>query len=85
MTNVNDLTSDVETLATAPCQDLTSEITDNPTEVSEMRGFASTLQRAGTNQPALNSDDVRSSLNDLRLALTQLDTTLNTCGIKPTP
>ena len=82
LTNLNDLTSDVETLATAQCADLTTETNANPTELAELRGFAATLQRAGSNQAALDSDDVRSSLSDLSKALAQLDTTLATCGIK---
>jgi len=83
LTNVNDLTSDVETLATAQCADLTTETRANPTEVTEIRGFAATLQRVGGQQPALsNSDDVKSSLSDLTKAMAQLDAALNTCGIK---
>lgn len=82
LTNVNDLTSEVETLATAECADLTAETQANPTEVTEMRGFAATLQRIGTTQPALNtSEDVRSSLSDLTQALGQLYATLTRCGI----
>ena len=82
LTNVNDLTSDIETLATAQCADLTTETSANPTEVTEMRGFAATLQRVATTQSALNSDDVRSALADLKQALSQLDTNLAKCGIK---
>jgi predicted component of type VI protein secretion system len=81
LTNVNDLTSAVETLATAQCADLTAETRDNPTEVTEMRGFAATLRRIGASQPALDSDDVRSALADLGQALNQLDTALKACGI----
>jgi hypothetical protein len=83
LTNVNDLTSEVETLATAQCADLTTETRANPTEVTELRGFAATLQRVGGQQPALsNSDDVKSALSDLNQAMSQLDTALSTCGIK---
>ena len=85
LSNVNDVTSEVETLATAPCPDLVAETNANPTEVADMKGFASTLQRIGANQPALNTDDVRASLADLAQALTQLDAALSTCGIKSTP
>lgn len=85
LTNVNDLTSEVETLATAACPDLTAETTANPTEIADIHGFASTMQRIGTQQPSLNSDDVRSSLNDLNQALSQLDAALKTCGIQTTP
>src|SRR6266851_5323457 len=63
LTNVNDLTSDVETLATATCSDLAAETTANPTEVSEMRGFAATMQRLGASQAMLQSDDVRAALD----------------------
>jgi hypothetical protein len=80
--NVNDLTAEVESLATLACDDLASETRDNPTEVTEIRGFAATLQRIGTTQAALNTDDVRSALSDLTKAVTQLDVALNTCGIK---
>jgi hypothetical protein len=84
LTNVNDLTSEVETLATAQCADLTAETNANPTEVTEMRGFAATLQRVGGQQPPLsNSADVKSSLSDLGKAIAQLDSALTTCGIKP--
>lgn len=83
LSNVNDLTSDIEALSLAQCADLTAEIRDNPTEVTEMRGFAATFQRLGTSQPVLSSSsDVRSSLEDLGKALTQLDNALSTCGIK---
>jgi hypothetical protein len=79
--NVNDLTSDVETLATASCTDLTAETQANPTEVTEMRGFAATMQRLGGSQASLDSDDVRGSLTALSQALSQLDTALKTCNI----
>ncbi len=83
LSNVNDLTDAVESLAMAQCADLTAETRDNPTEVTEMRGFAATLQRLGTSQPALStSQDVRSSLDDLSKALQQLDSALSTCGIR---
>lgn len=80
--NVNDLTSDVETLANAQCADLTAEARANPTELADMHNFAATLQRVATSQSALDSDDVRSSLSDLSKAMSQLDATLATCGIK---
>jgi hypothetical protein len=79
---VNDLTSDVEILATAECADLTAETTANPTELNQMRSFAATLQRVASSQAALDSDDVRSSVGDLNQALAQLDATLANCGIK---
>lgn len=82
LTNLNDLTSDVETLAGAECTDLTAETQANPQELASIRGFAATLQRAAASQAALNSDDVRSSLSDLAKALSQLDIQLATCGIK---
>jgi hypothetical protein len=83
LSNVNDLTSDIEALSLAQCADLTAEIRNNPTEVTEMRGFAATFQRLGTSQPVLSSSsDVRSSLEDLGKALMQLDNALSTCGIK---
>jgi hypothetical protein len=83
LSNVNDLTSDIEALAMAQCADLTAELRANPTEVTEMRGFAATFQRLGTSQPLLSSSpDVRSSLDDLGKALTQLDNALSGCGIK---
>lgn len=82
LTNINDLTSDVENLASAECADLTAETSANPTELAEMRSFAATLQRIASNQTALDSDDVRSAVADLNQALAQLDTTLANCGIK---
>ena len=83
LTNVNDLTSDVEKLASAACADLVTVTRTYPTEVAEMRGFAATLQRVGGQQPVLNtSEDVRSSLSDLSQAMAQLDSALATCGIK---
>jgi hypothetical protein len=82
LTNVNDLTSDVETLASAQCADLTAETQANPTELAEMRGFAATMQRVAATQPALDSDDVRGAVADLTMALSQLDSALATCGIK---
>lgn len=83
LSNVNDLTDAIESLAMTQCADLTTETQQNPTEVIEMRGFAATLQRLGASQPALStSQDVRSSLDDMTRALQQLDAALNTCGIR---
>jgi hypothetical protein len=82
LTNVNDLTSDVETLATATCADLVAETRANPTVLTEMHGFAATLQRLGASQAMLQSDDVRSALDALAKAITQLDAALATCGIQ---
>lgn len=81
LSNVNDLTSDVETLANAQCADLVAETRANPTELAQMRNFAATLQRVATSQAALDSDDVRSSLSDLSKALNQLDAALTSCGV----
>jgi hypothetical protein len=83
LANVNDLTSEVEDLASAKCDELSAETRDNPTEVTEIRGFAATLKRVGTQQPALNTDEVRSALAALDLAIGHLDGALTTCGIKP--
>jgi hypothetical protein len=82
LTNVNDLTSDIETLAVAQCADISNEFRDNPTELAQIRGFAQTLQRLGTSQPLLSgSADVRSSLDALAKAQAQLDAALSACGI----
>jgi hypothetical protein len=81
LSTVNDLTNELETLAMAPCPDLTSELQANPTELSSIRGFAATLQRVSTTRQELNSDDVRSAMSDLNQAMMQLDTALKTCGI----
>ena len=83
LANVNDLTSEVEDLASAKCEELTAETRDNPTEVTEIRGFAATLKRVGTQQAALNTDEVRNALAALDLAVGHLDGALTTCGIKP--
>jgi hypothetical protein len=82
LSEVNDLTSAVETLATATCADLGAETRVNPTEVSQMHGFAATLQRLASNQVALDNDDVRSTLADLTKAVSQLDDALTKCGIQ---
>jgi hypothetical protein len=82
LSNVNDLTSDVETLANAQCADLVAETRANPTELAQMRNFAATMQRVATSQAALDSDDVRSSLSDLSKAMSQLDAALASCGIR---
>ena len=82
LANVNDLTSEVEDLASARCEELSAETRDNPTEVTEIRGFAATLKRVGTQQPALNTDEVRSALAALDLAIGHLDSALSMCGIK---
>ena len=82
---VNDLTNEVESLAGAPCPDLTNLLQANPTELSSIRGFAATVQRVSTTQQALNTDDVRSALSDLSHAMTQLEAALNTCGIQQSP
>lgn len=82
LTNVNDLTSDVEILATAECAELMAETRANPTELDEMRSFAATLQRVASSQTALDSDDIRSAVADLNQALAQLDVALANCGIK---
>jgi hypothetical protein len=80
---VNDLTSDVETLAGASCSDMTAETRAHPTELAQMRGYAATLQRVAGNQAALDSDDVRSAVSDLTKAIAQLDAALTRCGIPP--
>ena len=80
--NVNDLTAEIENLAGATCDELTTETSNNPTEVTEIHGFAATLQRIGTTQAALATADVRSALSDLMKAVAQLDAALNTCGLK---
>jgi hypothetical protein len=83
LTNVNDLTDAIESLAISQCSEISAETSQNPTEVTEMHGFAATLQRLGASQPALStSQDVQSSLNDLTKALQQLDAALSTCGIR---
>ena len=83
LANVNDLTDAIESLARAECAEITAETRDNPTELTEMHGFAATLQRLGTSQPALStSNDVRSSLDDLSKAVQQLDGALAQCGIR---
>ena len=81
MGNVNDLTSDVEALAMASCADMATETRANPTEVSDMHGFAATVQRVGSSQAALDNDDVRSALSDLSKAIRQLDAALTACGV----
>ena len=83
LANVNDLTSEVEDLASTRCEELSAETSANPTEVTEIHGFAATLKRVGTQQPALNTDEVRSALAALDLAIGHLDGALTTCGIKP--
>ena len=82
LANVSDLTSEVEDLASARCEELTAETRDNPTEVTEMRGLAATLKRVGSQQPQLNSDEVRSALAALDQAVGHLDGALSACGIK---
>jgi len=84
LTTVNDLTNEVETLAGAPCPDLTAELQANPGELTSIRGFAGTLQRVSGSRQELNSDDVRSAVSDLNQAMTQLDTALKRCGINAT-
>ena len=79
--NVNDLTSEVEDLASGKCDELTAETRENPTEVNQIHGFAATLKRVGAQQAALNTDEVRSALAALDLAVTHLDSVLTTCGI----
>lgn len=80
LSNVNDLTSDVEGLATSSCADMATELQANPTEVADMRSLASTVQRVGSSQPALDSNDVRSALADLSKAVSQLDAAVSACG-----
>jgi hypothetical protein len=82
LANVNDLTSEIEDLAGAKCEELTAETRDNPTAVTEIRGFAATLKRVGSQQPQLNSDEVRSALAALDQAVGHLDGALSACGIK---
>jgi hypothetical protein len=83
LAHVNDLTAEVEDLAGASCEDLMLETRNNPTEVTEIRGFAATLKRVGAEQAALNTDEVRSALAALDLAIGHLDGALATCGIQP--
>jgi hypothetical protein len=81
LSNVNDLTSDVEGLAMSSCADIATTVRANPTEVSDVHGFAASVQRVGSSQPALDNDDVRSALADLSNAMQQLDAALAACGI----
>ena len=81
LSNVNDLTSEIEELASAHCEDLTVETRNNPNEVPQLHGFAATLKRVGTQQPALNTDEVRLALAGLDTAIGHLDGALNACGI----
>jgi hypothetical protein len=82
LANVNDLTAEVEDLASSRCEELTIETSDNPTELTEIHGFAATLKRVGTQQPALDTDEVRSVLAALDQAISHLDAALSTCGIR---
>lgn len=83
LSNVNDLTDAIESLAMSECAEITAETSQNPTELTQMHGFAATLQRLSASQPALStSDDVRSSLDDLNKAVQQLDSALAKCGIR---
>jgi hypothetical protein len=83
ISNVNDLTSEVESLASAPCPDLVAETRANPSEMPQIHGFAATLQRVGAQQTALSTDEVRSSLAALDLAINHLDGALSRCRINP--
>jgi hypothetical protein len=82
LSNVNDVTSEVEDLAMAQCADIATETSQNPTEVAQIHAFAATLQRAGTSQAALQSDEVKAALNAMNQAINHLDSSLNTCGLK---
>lgn len=81
LANVSDLTAEVSDLAISSCSDLTDLVRANPNEVPQIHGFAATLKRVGSQQAALDSDDVRSSLAALDMAVAQLDATLARCGI----
>ena len=83
ISNVNDLTAEVSDLAITPCDQLMALMVANPNEVTQIHGFAATLKRVGSQQAALNSDDVRSSLAALDMAIAQFDGALNACGIQP--
>ena len=81
LANVSDLTAEVSDLALSECSNLMDVVRANPNEVAQLHGFTATLKRVGTQQAALNTDDVHSSLAALDAAIAQLDATLTRCGI----
>ena len=83
ISNVNDLTSEVSDLAITPCDQLMALIAANPNEVTQIHGFAATLKRVSSQQAALNTDDARTALAALDMAISQFDDALGACGIKP--
>ena len=81
LSDVDDLIGEATDLSVTPCDDLTVIVRQNPNLLPSIKGFAATMKRASTNQAALNSQAVKSAMDDLDKSISQLDGALSQCGI----
>jgi hypothetical protein len=81
LANVDDAIAGANDLTALPCDDMVLVTRDNPGVVPSIRGFAAALKRLGSQQAALDTENVRAALADLDQTMSQLETALNQCGI----
>jgi len=81
MTNVLDLAEQAAVFADSSCDDLATLTS----EISGIRGFAATLKRVASQDPSLESPEVRAVMDELDAALGQLNGALSLCGISLPP
>jgi hypothetical protein len=85
LSNIDELIAEAADLSSAPCDDLLTVARDNPNMMQSIRGFAASLKRLGTSQPALDTEAVKAALSDLDRSVGQLDRALGVCGITSQP
>jgi hypothetical protein len=83
MNDVLDVAERAAFWAEATCEEMAILVRDNPREVNSLRGFAAVLKRMPDQQPALDRPDVRALLQDMDMALGQMNGALSLCGLNP--
>jgi hypothetical protein len=81
LANVDDAIAGANDLTALPCEDMMLVVQNNPTAVPSLRGYAAALKRLGGQQAALDTQNVRTALEDLDQSMSQLDAALTQCGI----
>jgi hypothetical protein len=84
LSEVSAATDEAIALASAPCDELKTELQTNPSELPSLRGFAATLKQLARQEADLDTDDVRNAMTDLDQAMAELQGALSLCGLNPT-
>ena len=84
LAEVSDATDEAIALASAPCDELKTELQANPSEVPSLRGFAATLKRLARQEADLDTDEVHNAVTELDQAMAELEGALSLCGLNPT-